>query len=219
MFLDPSGTSASPSLRHFQEDPRAMRLASEFRKLAASARNVLHSRHHLTPLGNDPVVEHLVSSAGFGEFDVFVHRTGARERIVTALCVPTRVWRDSDCRHTLLDIKHRAAGMGTSCILVPQRFLRAPVRSSVARVLAAARNTPYARSHKKQVLDHLSTVRISSLAEAASAIVAHDDPVGVVLAMACHGLIDVDRTKPLASGTYVAAAMRISRDDLNGEQK
>lgn len=214
MPFESSGASAP--IRHFESDPRAMRLASEFRKLAAAARNYMSSRPRLFPLGEDPLVRQLVSSAGLGELDVYIHRTGAGQRTVTALCIPTRVWRDNDSRRRLLEIKQQAKALRTSCILVPQRWLRAPVRSSVARVLAAARNISYSRRQKGDVLGHLKEARISSLYETASAIAEHDDPVGAVLAMACHGLLELDRSKVIGANTYAAAASWMAAVDIEG---
>jgi hypothetical protein len=170
-------------------------------------------------MGEDPVVQHLVASAGFGAFDIHVQRVGCDGPIVTVLCVPTRIWRDPESRRLLLEVKVQARALRTCCILVPQRWLRAPVRSSVARVLAGTRHTTYTRRQMTDALSHIDELRITSIIEAASAIKDHDDPVGAILSMVCRGIVDIDRSKPIDADTYAAVALLAPLPGTEGEKR
>ena len=186
-------------------DARALRLLHEHRKLSITANNYVLSHPALVGLGDDPVVSHLISSSGFGPHDVVVVRLGAWGKIVTAICVPTRIWRDADLRAGLLDIKREAEeDLRTRCIVVPQRWLRANIRGSVARVIAQARHTRYSPKQMTTIIEHLLRTKISTLAEAAAVIPEHEDPFGAILAMAAQGYVGLDRSAPLKGGSWLS---------------
>nr|WP_314256801.1 hypothetical protein [uncultured Devosia sp.] len=191
----------------FHCDARTQRFFHEHRKLMARAKAFIFSHPRLVMLGEDPVVEHLVSSMGFGPTDLAVVRMASGGRMITAICVPTRIWRNLESKQKLLDIKREARIERTTCILVPQRWLKAEVRSAVARVISQARTTRYSRDQMNLVLVHVQSERISTIVEAANVIPEHDDPIAVVLALAAQGMILVDRSAPLRSETWVSARL------------
>ncbi|MBJ3786402.1 hypothetical protein [Devosia sediminis] len=188
-------------------DAKASRLFHEHRKLGNNAKNYISAHPKLMGLGDDPVVQHLLASAGFSPVDAYVIRLAAEGRMITAICVPTRIWRHEDCRLELHEVKKEARALRTNCILVPQRWLRAETRSAVARVVAQARNTRFTRAQMDAVLEHLRKTRISTIAETAHALVDHSDPIGVVLAMAGQGMVDLDRSTPLHPGTWASTRL------------
>lgn len=183
-------------------NPRTARLLAEHRKLAQAAKNIIASTHRLVGLGEDPVVSQLLDAAGFAAVDVFVTRVAIDSKVVTAVCIPTRVWRDEDSRRLLLNIRRDARGLRTRVVIVPQRWLKADRRSSVARTLARSRHTRFSRKELRAVVAHLCETRISTLMQAAGALPHHDDPLGAVLAMACQGCIELDRSEPLNADTW-----------------
>lgn len=199
----------APAAQHFQNDPRVARFAAEHKKLATAAKNYAYATPGLVALGEDPVVEQLLSAAGFPKLDAYVLRLIAWGSLVTAICVPTRVWREPECRSVLREIKAQAAENLTKCILVPQWSAKAEVRATVARVLATARHTTFDRDDKNRVLDHLDAKKISTIGNAAALLRDHDDPVGAVLAMACTGHIDVDRSRILSGSTWISRPRRL----------
>lgn len=207
MFPTSSKTGTVMPATHFHTDAKSERHQHEHRKLKASARNFAFAHPKLMSMGEDPVIEHLMASAGFGSSDFFALRITVNGRAATAICVPTRVWRDSDARARLLETKREASAIRTKVLLVPQRWLRAPIRSSVARTIANARNARYNRADVRCVLEHLRTARIATLADAANVLSGHDDPFAVVLCMSGQGFIDIDRSTPLRADTWVSARL------------
>lgn len=191
----------------YHGDARAERLFHEHKKLLSRARNYAVSHPKIVILGEDPLVDHFLASAGFGPVDVGVLRLHAQGRMVTALCVPTRLWRNPEAKSRLIEIKAIARKARTSCILVPQRWLKADIRSSVSRLIAQSSRTKYTRTQFKAIMDHLHEVRISTLLETAGTIEGHDDPVAVVLAMAAHGYVELDRSAPLRGDTWTSTRL------------
>lgn len=195
---------APASAPTFHSDARSERLFHEHRKLANCANAYVAAHPELVALGDDPVVSHLVAAAGFAATDIVILRVVAKGRMVTALCVPTRLWRDPPSRARLLELKREAEEIRTTCILVPQRWIKAETRGAVARAIAQARHTRYSHSQMNAVFNHLRQVKISSLAEAASVLVDHDDPFGVILSMCAQGFVDVDRSTPLRASSWIS---------------
>jgi hypothetical protein len=185
-------------------DARSERLYYEHRKLAIRARNFAYAHPGLVVLGEDPLVEHLASSHGFSSVDLVILRLLARGGAVTAIGVPTRIWRDDDSRSRLHQIKREARSDQSRCILVTQRWLKAPVRSKVSQAIAQSQGVGFTREQVELVLAHLRTMRISTLIEAAAVLVGHRDPISAVLAMTAKGLVDIDRSMPLSVRTWVS---------------
>lgn len=185
-------------------DARSERFYYEHRKLAARARNYAYAHPRLVVLGEDPLVDHLASAQGFAAIDLVVLRLLAQGRSVTAILVPTRVWRDDDSRARLRQVKQDARSEATRCILVPQKWLKAPIRGKVASAIAQSQGVGYRREHVEQVLAHLREARICTLVEAASAVIDHRDPISAILAMSSEGLVDIDRSSPLSAGTWIS---------------
>lgn len=207
MFITPNTTEMGRTAVELQQNARATRLMHEHRKLKNSARNYIFAHPKLVSLGDDPLVDHLISSAGFAEVDFVAIRLAAGSRFITAVFVPTRIWRDAENRASLLEIKRDARTLGTSCLLVPQRWVRAPTRSAVSRLIAHARHVRYTKAQEDEVFDHLHNEKISTIMDCAFAISGHDDPVAVILAMSASGLIDIDRTVPLNDKTWVSTKL------------
>lgn len=191
----------------FYANAKSERRFHEHRKLYAMARDYILSHPDMMLLGEDPLADHLLSSSGFSPHDIAVLRIVAKGKLVTALCVPTRLWRDPEARNTLLELKRDAIGARTSCVLVPQASVKAPVRAARARLISRARNTGFSRAQMQMVLQHLGKVRISTIAEAACCVVGHDDPMGVVLALIGQGLVTYDRRYPLGPDTFVSSRL------------
>jgi len=202
MFATPTFGASAPSLR-LDSDPRAERLLHEHRKLAACTRSYVQSRPDLASLGDDPLINQLLASNGFSAIDAVVCRVAFDGRIVTAIVVPTRVWRDQEARARLFEIKGQAAAIRTAVILVPQRWIRADIRNSVARLIAQSRNTRVQQKQLRDILAFLRKERITTITEAASVISDHRDPFGALLALAAQGLIDIDRSRKLAADSFV----------------
>lgn len=202
MFATSSFGAPAPSF-NLSNDPRSERLFHEHRKLAACARSFVQSRPDLASLGDDPVLSQMLASNGFGAHDAVVGRVAFDGKVVTAIVVPTRIWRDSDARARLRDIKTQAASMRTAVILVPQRWIRAEVRNSVARLIAQSRNTRVEQKQLRAILTFLRQERITTLSEAASVIRDHHDPFGALLGLAAKGLIDIDRSRKLGADSFV----------------
>ena len=198
--LDPAASGYAFSIA---EDPRLQRLFHEHRKLANRAKNYAYAHPGIIVLGEDPLVDHLAAGAGFGSTDLAMLRISVDGRSVTAICVPTRLWRDPEAKARLLQIKSDARDARTRCILVPQRWLKASVRGSIARSIARARGVSFTREHRDQVLAHLKSARISTILDAARAVSHHEDPGSVVLAMCAQGLVKVDRSSPLRGDTWI----------------
>lgn len=202
MFAASMGAPAPVLL--FGTDARTARLQAEHRRLAQAASNFVASHPRLIPLGDDPMVRQFMAAAGFASVDYHIMRVSVAGRVVTALCIPTRLWRDPEVRRLLLDVKRQSGALRTKCILVPQRWVRATVRASVALALARSRNVRYSRKELDAVIEHLRQVRIGTVMETASILSEHDDPVGAIFSMACQGLIDVDRGGHLTAETFTS---------------
>lgn len=196
---------AAPSIT-FGNDPRSARRAQEHSKLAQALFNYVSTHPSTIPLGLDPIVLQLLSAKGFSKFDIANLRLVARGVPLTALLVPTRIWRDPDGRAAMFEVKAEAGTLGTKCLLVPQRSMRGTVRAQVARTLALSHYVQVRRAHAEAVLQHLRTVRLASLAECASLLDGHDDPVGVVLALCARGELLIDRAQPIGPRTWVTFA-------------
>ena len=207
MFITPDTTQLGRTAIELRQDARATRLIHEHRKLKNSARNYVFAHPKLVPLGDDPLVHHLISSAGFADVDFVAIRLAAGRRFITAIVVPTRIWRDPEARASLLEAKRDARTLGTSCLLIPQRWVRAPNRSAVSRLIAQARHARYTKAQEDAIFDHLHLAKIRTIMECAGAINGHEDPVAVVLAMAASGLIDIDRSAPLNDKTWVSTKL------------
>lgn len=196
---------AAPSIT-FGHDPRAARLAQEHSKLAQSLFNYVSTRPALIPLGPDPLVRQLLSAKGFSKFDIASLRLAATGVPVTALLVPTRIWRDPEGRATLMEVKRDAGTLGTKCVLVPQRSMRGNVRAQVARTLALSHYIRVRREDAETVTQYVCTERLASLDECASLLEDHEDPVGVVLALCARGDLLIDRTQPIGPKSWVTAS-------------
>lgn len=205
MFTNPYTTTAALSAYAIHDNARLQRLHHEHRKLTQTARNYILSHPNIVGLGDDPLVSQMLAAGGFAAIETSVMRIALFGTIITVICVPTRVWRDSDARSLLLQIRREVRDLRQRCLLVPQRWLRAGVRSAVARTIARARHTHYSTKQMNIVLSHLRSVRISTLAETAATLTDHDDPFGVILSMAASGYVKLDRSAPLHSGTWLAA--------------
>lgn len=189
------------------DDARSERLFKEYRTLLNLSRNMAYSHPDVIVLGEDPVVEHLRAAAGFERTDLVIMRLLVCGRNVTAIACLTRIWRSPASKKRLLQLKADALKERCRCIIVPQRWLKSPVRCGVARTIAQARTVRFARRHAERVLNHLREVRISTIAEAAAAVTEHSDPVAVILAMASQGLVDLDRRAPLSGRTWLSARL------------
>ena len=207
----PTEHTGSTGACFFHADAKAERRFHEFKKLYAMARDYVLSQPHMMVLGEDPVVNHLLSSAGFAPHDIAVLRFSTKGKFVTALCVPTRLWKNPETRATILEIKRDARRARTSCILVPQKTIRAPVRAARSRLIARARSTAFSRKQVMMVMNHLDQVRIATVSEAAGQVLGHDDPVGVVLALIAEGLVTHDRSSPLGPETYISARAEMKK--------
>lgn len=201
-----SPNSFSAPFAAFYENPKAARRAAEHVKLSRSLAAEIASRTHIVPLGPDPLVQHLISSKGFAPDDVVVSRVTMERRYITVLCVPTRVWRNPDERQLLLELKCEAALMGTKVVLVPQRWVRAEIRSGIARAIASARRNPIGREDLGTVLARVRAVKMATLAECVEALGdGHPNAIGTVLSMCAQGYLAIDRNKRLGPGTWVAS--------------
>lgn len=198
------------SISSYYADARSERFFHEHRKLTASARSFIHAHPTLVGLGDDPVVMQLAVAAGFSPLDLVVMRVLSNGRHVTAIAVPTRVWRDADHRACLLSLKGEARGLLIRCILVPQRWVRAEVRGGVARVIAQARQTVYSPQQLRAVLEHLGVTKVSTLSATANVLPDHRDPYGAVLAMVIQGYVQVDRSNALGADSWIATARQRS---------
>lgn len=193
-----------PNTVEFHSDARTARLFAEHRKLENLARNMANAHPKIFLMGTDPVVDQLAGSMGFPPTDLVVLRLSVAGRSFTAVAVHARVWLSLDARARVIELKREARLSGTKCILVPHKWLKAEVRSSVARTIAHARNTRFTRVQMNMVLEHLRETRISTIAEAASVLADHADPIAVVLALASQGFVDLDRSAPLSGGTWLS---------------
>ena len=193
-----------PHTVEFHEDARSARLSAEHKKLENLARNFAHAHPRILVMGTDPFVDHLAITTGFAATDVVVLRLSVAGRPVTAIAVHTRVWRSPEAKARLLELKREARQARTFCIVVPQKWLKAEVRSSVARTIAHARNARYKRAHVNSILEHLRRERISTIAETAAVIDDHEDPIAVILALASQGMVDLDRRAPLRASTWLS---------------
>ncbi len=200
-----------PAAPTFHTDARSERLFHEHRKLSNDAQTYAYAHPRLAVLGEDPVVDHLIASHGFGWHDLVALRLYADGRTITAICVPTRLWRDPDAKSRLLELKSEARLERTACVLVPQRWLRASIRGSVARTIARSRGVQYARAQADAVLAHLTESRISTIAESAACVRDHHDPMSIVLSLASQGFIELDRSAPLRAETLVSVARSMAR--------
>jgi hypothetical protein len=204
MLAAPRGLAA-PSIT-FGNDPRSARLAQEHSKLAQSLFNYVSTNPASISLGPDPLVKQLLSAKGFSKFDIVCLRVVALGLPFTALAVPTRIGRDPDWRAALLEAKTEAGILGTKCLLVPQRSIRGNVRAQVARTLAMSHYVQFRREHAEAIRLHVRVERLASLAECASLIDDHDDPIGIVLALCACGDLLIDRTQPIGPSSWVAMA-------------
>ncbi|NGP16535.1 hypothetical protein [Devosia aurantiaca] len=184
-------------------DARAERLFHEHKKLLLAARNFVIAHSSMMLLGDDPLVDHLLTSNGFDTTDAAVVRIGLAGRSITAIAIPTRLWRDPEAKARFFEVKQQAGLDRTCVLLVPQRWLKASVRGSVARSIAFASRTRITRKQHAEVLDHLGKNKVSTIVETASAITGHSDPLSVVLAMSATGHVHIDRTSVLRGTTVV----------------
>ena len=197
--------AASSAASHFS-NPRLTRLAEEHSKLCRNVDNYLSAHPDLVPLGPDPLVQQLVAAKGLTPRDAVVARTLVGNRLVTVICVPTRIWRDEYGKAALLEVKSEAATSGRSrCILVPQRWIKAPIRSSVARAIARNRRVQYSNRQLAAVLEHVRNRKITTLADAANHVPDHDDPVGMVLLLCGQGLLAIDRSAPIVADSWISS--------------
>lgn len=192
--------SAAPHL----SNPRLARLAEEHTKLYRNVDNYLASHPALVSLGPDPLVQQLVASKGLAAQDVVVVRALAGNRFITVICLPTRVWRDEYGKAALLEVKKEALSMRSHCILVPQRWVKAPIRAAISRTIAISRRVHYGNRQLAAVLKHVRATKITTLAEAARHVPDHDDPIGVVLLLCGQGVLTIDRSGPIGPDAWVA---------------
>lgn len=189
------------------DDLKAARRAAEAHKLRCAARDYVFATPGLVGLGDDPVVSHLLATEGLGVDDVFVLRVSVAGRSVTALCVPTRVWHDPEQRAALHRIKAEADEAGTRCVLVPSKWFRGSLRGSTARIIARARSVRYTQAQSEAILGYVRAHRIVTIRDCVDLLQGHPDPVAVVLAHCAHGSIELDRSQPLSSDSYVGSRL------------
>tara|TARA_R110002124_G_scaffold144122_15_gene309057 strand:- start:4157 stop:4774 length:618 start_codon:yes stop_codon:yes gene_type:complete len=197
-------TTRVPNTVEFHSDARTARLFAEHRKLENLARNIANAHPKVFLMGTDPVVDQLAFSMGFPPTDLVVLRLSVAGRSVTAIAVHARVWLSADAKSRAIELKRESRRAGTTCILVPHKWLKAGVRSSVARTISRARNVRHSRAQMNKILEHLREARISTIAEAAGVLDDHEDPIAVVLALASQGFVDLDRRAPLSGSTWLS---------------
>lgn len=193
-----------PNTVEFHSDARSARLSAEHKRLESLARNAANAHPKVFLMGSDPVVDQLASGMGFPTTDLVILRLSIAGRSVTAIAVHARVGLSLDARARVIELKREARLSGTKCILVPHKWLKAEVRSSVARTIAHARNARFSRVQMNNILEHVRKERISTIAEAAGVLDDHEDPIAVVLALASQGFVDLDRSAPLSGGTWLS---------------
>nr|WP_314257250.1 hypothetical protein [uncultured Devosia sp.] len=192
----------------FHSDATTQRRFHEHRKLLSAVKAIAYAHPAVVELGGDNAVDHLAASAGFTQVDLVIVRVSIGRRVATIIGVPTRVWRDEDYKARLLELKRDAASFGTKCVLAPQKWIKAEIRGSVSRDIARSRGVRFGRAHQNTVIEHLRTVRISTIAEAAASVAKdHDDPYAVVFSLASQGFVDLDRSRPLRAGTYCSTRL------------
>jgi hypothetical protein len=187
----------------FFQSPKCIRLAAEHNKLVRTTSAIIASLPDATPIGPDPIVEHLASSSGFGANDLIITRVVSRRAIFTVIVVPTRIWREEDDRATLLQVKLDAADEGTRVLLVPQSWSRGSTRRQIAEVLFRARSVTYTAEQQRESLHYLRTVKRSTIGECAMQIQNHPDPMGVVLSLCARRFVRFERSKPLSPTTAI----------------
>lgn len=193
---------------NFKRDPATARVLGNYRRLLHAALDFVHAHPKLAPLGPDPLVAHLIAAKGLSEHDVVVIRLVASGRLVTALCAASRLARDPYAREALMQVKAEALEERTRCIIVPQQWLRGAIRTSVSRVLSQSRNVRYSNRQMAAVLKHVKQHRITTLARCAAAVPDHEDPYGVVFAMCCSGVLDIDRSSEISADSWLSSLLR-----------
>lgn len=182
---------------------REARIAVEMRRLRRAVLDYTDSRHDIASLGEDHLVEHLASAAGFHDNDLAISRVMTEVALFTVVGVPTRIWHNPEEMRALYALKTEAKALRTRCLLVPQRWLYAAGRYASARALARCRNIPFSPSEKMSILAHLESRGSAAIGDCAEIVGHHADPYGVVLALASRGHLDFDRHTKLGRDTIV----------------
>lgn len=203
MLAFPPMQADDPS-RH--RDPRTQRIAHTHQRMLFALRDLVYSNPMTLGLGPDPLVMQLMSAEGFKALDYVAMSITVRGKAATALVVPTRIWRDPDARALVLAVKEQAAALRTRVLLVPQRSITSTMRADVAKTIGRSRGVRFVASHVDAVMAHVKHARLTTIAECCS-FIDHEDPVGVVLAMAARGLVDLDRSRPVAASTFVSTTL------------
>lgn len=188
-------------------DLKSARHAAEAHKLRCAAKDLVFATPGLVALGDDPVVAHLLSVEGLGIDDVFVLRISANGCTITALCVQTRIWHDREARASLRRVKSDATNLGTRCLLVPARWVRATLRASTAKIVARSRAVRYTQAQSDALIDYVRAHRIVTIGDCMELLRGHPDPVGVVLSHCAHGSIELDRSRPLSVDSFVGSRL------------
>lgn len=184
-------------------DVDTSRKRAENQQLSRAVRDMLSSNPCTLALGPDPYVAQLIASFGFKPHDIVVQRAilpGAR---VTLIVVPTRIWKDRESKAELLDIRDIASSTHSRCILVPQKWLTAPVRAAFARRIAAAKGTPLLPGGAAKLTEYLSQRGSATLVQCARRLQDHADPIDTVLSLHALGLVVVDKRHPISERTSV----------------
>lgn len=205
----PSTTSATMLF----SNPRFARIAIEQRRLRRAVADYVASRQGLATLGTDPLVEQLVSAAGFDPYDLAIVTVGARGGQFTVVGVPTRIWREPDDMLSLFGVKADFRSLRGRCVLVPQKWLNAPRRSASARAIAGSRNIALRHAEQVALLAHVGDSGTSTVEACAAVIRRHADPYGAVLALVARGHLLIDRHAKLGPGTTVRPVTATVRED------
>ncbi|KQT48171.1 hypothetical protein ASG47_07310 [Devosia sp. Leaf420] len=173
--------------------------------LLTAVNNLLYATPDVVALGDDPLVQQMMSAVGFDERSYVAKRFASAGSKITGIALIDTVWKDAELRHLALEVKRQASAERTRCLLLPQSSLTRGVRGMVANAISLGRKATYSGKEIDVVLQHLRSARISTLHECAFALGGHRDPFGAVLAMGASGLIDIDRSKPITTSTWVTS--------------
>jgi hypothetical protein len=184
-------------------NPRHIRNDAECRQLERGLGFHVRSRPGMADLGPDPLVTQLASASGFTALDIRAHRLILGTRYLTAVLVPSRIWHNEGNRRLLAALKLEAEHYQVTCILVPQRSIRAPRRLASATAISHCRGLSVSTTDRMTVLMHLMERGFSSVVDCANLIGRHDDPFGAVLALDAQGWIAIDRSRPLGPHSRV----------------
>lgn len=208
-----ASTLFNNATHQIMSSPWDARIDAEHRRMKQGLATLVAANSSLVDLGPDPLVDQLLSSAGFDRRQAFAirmlisrgeNRSPQSVASRTAIVASSRLWHRTFDRSLLFNIKTQASNNHVQCILVPQRVLAGAVRASTGKVIAQCRHLRPSASDRLRVISYLHDLGGFSELVDCAALIRHADPAGIVLSMVASGDLSIDRAKRIGPHSRIS---------------